>query len=614
MKLGGLSWRLLGGIALVVVLALGASFWLFTAELERLRDAELTEQLLAEARLLSYALRESWGARDAHPVAEMSHALHNEGTDVVVLVTDGSVLVDTFDGGIGVESLLEQPEVRAALAYGTGTATRSGLHGPSASRVVAVRVGRDAAELGVVWLARPRWTFVTHARSFGRTTTVIGAIALVTILGLGLALTRRWTALLRRLGRAAQSLAEGDLAVRAEIGGADEFALLAQSLNEMRRRLLAQVDTIDRQRRTLEALLDQLNEGVIAADADGRIILLNPAAQRLLSLDAPGAEETGLLGRALEECLPQHELQQILRPQPRDDAASAPRAAEARLRIETPEGVVHLLARATDLRLPEPAQGARRTSAGRLVVLTDVTPLQRALELQSDFVANASHELRTPLSSIRAAVETLQHMDVVSERDAAGRFLDVIDRHSARLTALTTDLLDLSRLQSPTAPWGLARLKLDEFLRELTERFAEAVRSKGLHWKLSWEPRRPATLVASPHLLRLVLDNLVDNAIQFTAPGGHVCVACRAEPGTTVFEVNDDGCGIPEAEQERVFERFYQVERARSGAQRGTGLGLAIVRDAAKAMGAAVHLSSTVGVGTRVTVTLPASGNGAEGW
>ncbi len=603
MKLGGLSWRLLGGIAAVVIVALGTSFWLFTAEVERLRDEELTGQLLAEARLLGHALRDRWAARDARPIAGMVQALRDEGTDVVVMVADGTILADTIGASTITDGLLQQPEARAALIQGIGESTRGGIHGPAPSRVVAVRVGSDVDELGVVWLARPRWTFVTNVRSFGRVILLVGAIALATILGLGLTLTRRWAGLLRRLTRAAQSLAQGDLSVRAEIGGADEFALLAQSLNETRRRLLTHAETIDRQRQTLESLLNQLQEGVIATNSAGRIILINPAALRLLGLTAPDGSGNGFLGRTVEECLARYDLQRLLRVGPETDGPVA--IEERHLRIESSGGVTHVLARASDLRLPGAARETGETPAGRLAVLTDVTALRRALDAQTDFVANASHELRTPLSSIRAAVETLAQMDLAKEGGEAAQFIDVIDRHSARLVALAGDLLDLSRLQSPTGPAEAGALQLETVLGELTERFADAVRVKGLEWRIDWQPGEHRTVVANSRLLRMTLDNLVDNAIQFTEPGGHVSVFCWAARENVTFEVADDGCGIPEAEQERVFERFYQVERARSGTRRGTGLGLAIVRDAVTAMRGTVRLQSQVGAGTRVTVTIP---------
>ena len=245
---------------------------------------------------------------------------------------------------------------------------------------------------------------------------------------------------------------------------------------------------------------------------------------------------------------------------------SGVRSVERELHIDAPTGQVHLLARASELRLPH-AAAANGGATGRLVVLADITDLRRALQVQTEFVANASHELRTPLSSIRAAVETLIQMDLAQQNPDAGRFVDMIDRHSARLTAMASDLLDLSRLQSAAVPARSDVLDVARTLRDLRERFAEAIAAKGLNWQVECGGER-RTVVANGRLLQLVLDNLVDNAIQFTESGGHVRVTCRTDAEQVTFEVGDDGCGVPETDLERVFERFYQVERARSGAAR----------------------------------------------
>ena len=202
-------------------------------------------------------------------------------------------------------------------------------------------------------------------------------------------------------------------------------------------------------------------------------------------------------------------------------------------------------------------------------------------------------------------VETLLQLDAAKEPDAARRFLNTIDRQSRRLEAMVLDLLDLSRLESPAARYEPHELDVQTELDELRARFAERIEAKHIAWETVALDGAARKLLVHPHLLRLVLDNLVDNAIKFTEPGGHVRVTCAGSPEWISFEVADDGCGIPEAEQQRVFERFYQVERARSGEDRGTGLGLSIVRHAAAAMGGKASLESAPGQGTRVTVQLP---------
>jgi signal transduction histidine kinase len=241
---------------------------------------------------------------------------------------------------------------------------------------------------------------------------------------------------------------------------------------------------------------------------------------------------------------------------------------------------------------------------GRLLVLTDITELTRMLQVKTDFVMNASHELRTPLSAIRAAVETLLGMDGAEHTHASRQIVHMIDRHSARLEAMVADLLDLSRIESGTARFQPETLHLEQTLSELRERFARRLNEKDLHWEMETHPP-DATATVSPSLLNIVLDNLLDNAIKFTPDGGTVRTVAKVDNSTCHICVEDTGCGISEDEQSRVFERFYQVERARTGTTRGTGLGLSIVRHAVNAMSGSVDLDSAVGQGTRITITIP---------
>jgi two-component system phosphate regulon sensor histidine kinase PhoR len=436
----------------------------------------------------------------------------------------------------------------------------------------------------------------------------VACVAMLALLGTALiavAIVWLWERPLRDVIRTARSLSRGDLSARAEAFSADEMGLLARTLNRMRDHLVGQVEAVDRERRTIATLLDELAEGVVVASADGKVALMNPAARRLLNLSpVRGGDYVGL---AVERCIPQHDLQRMLLAtaardgQAGDTAASVPR--EARLQIDGPGGVLHLLAQAADIRLP--GAGERGGSAGRLLVITDISALTRMVQMRTDFVANASHELRTPVTTIRAAIETLQKMDLAGDTESARRFLDAIDRQSGRLEEMASDLLDLARLETGTGQFAPQPVSLTGLLRELETQFKERVRAKELTWTVDRRACARDELMVNPLLIRLALDNLIDNAVKFTEAGGRITLALADDGRGMSIEVADDGCGIPLEEQERVFERFYQVGRARSGQQRGTGLGLSIVRHAVAAMGGQVKLDSAPGAGTRVRVTIP---------
>lgn len=609
--MAGRSWKLLALSAAFVGVAFGVLFWMLATEQTRHQNQTLARELRAHARLIATTIRDNWPDIHRADTAQRFRILRDEGIDVAILQPDGDPVREP-SLSTWTEALAESETFREALSA-TGVGETRGAWGPDGREhlMVAVRIGTQDEPLGVVWLARPTWSFVSDHS--GITRQITAAVLLIAVLTMALAiiLLRVRQRVFYRLVVAARKLAQGD--VHGEVDGLvsdGEYAPLASALNVVRRRLLSQLETIDLQRRTLEAILNQLHEGVIVARADGRVALVNPAAARLLNLKLGPDGPAGLVGRPVETCIPQHVLQrQLLDPlgseaDARGNGAPDEALHRRRITIEGPRQTVHLLADASEVQLAE-VRGDEAVPRGRVIVLTEVTELQRTIQMRTDFVANASHELRTPLSTIRAAVETLLTMDLAHEAGSATQFLNVINRHSRRLEEMVSDLLDLSRLESPNKSFEPQSLTPRGILDDLRMRFAEELERKQIRWEATCSPEDLRQIIVNPQLLRLALDNLVDNAIKFTPPEGRITVRLSAVAHDVTFEVSDTGCGIPEDEQQRVFERFYQVERGRSGPERGTGLGLSIVRHAAGALRGRAELSSTPGVGTTVRLTIP---------
>ncbi|MFW6066185.1 MAG: sensor histidine kinase, partial [Planctomycetota bacterium] len=225
--------------------------------------------------------------------------------------------------------------------------------------------------------------------------------------------------------------------------------------------------------------------------------------------------------------------------------------------------------------------------------------------VKAEFVANASHELRTPLATLRAAVDSLKTADP-ADRDTVVRLLDIISRHVSRLEELTQDLLDLHLLEQTRAEPHLEDVRLGDLADWARGHFATRVEEAGVTFEVLCE-HDAATVRSDGKLLRMILQNLIDNGLKFTPSGGRVeCVLIPADGGLTL-RVSDTGCGIPPGLTERVFERFFQADPSRSGSaqRRGTGLGLAIVKYAADRLDAQLQLDSTVGEGTTVEVKVP---------
>ena len=630
-----LFWRLFLGYALLVTAALVACVLLTLREFEQFYAEELTEHLKAQAIALRSQVRGQLDAEHMDRLDQIAKEVGGNEADsvrVTFVAVDGTVLGDSQADAAQMESHHDRPEIRTALTTGWGMSTRWSATVSRMLKYVAVRVGPVENPEGAVRVALAIRSIGEKTQAVHRIIWIIALIALVTTAVFAFGLARIWTLPIRRITRIAGRISRGDLSARARVRGSDEIARLARSLNEMRDHLSHQLATIEGQRQTLEALLNQLQEGIIVAGPDGKIVLANPAAVRFVDSDsAQRASAAAWVGRSVEQCVPQHNLQQLLLPgsstqaretteQDSQRAASVVSAArsvaEVRVELSTKSGSVVVLASASDITLPcTPTRQAKSDSdvqprIGRILALTDITEIARTIQMKTDFAANASHELRTPLSAIRGAIETLLNINLSDDAESATRFLGVIDRHSARLEALVADLLALSRLEMPASEFRPMTVDWGRFGDELSAKWTDAVEKKSLHWE--WiAPPDLREVTTDPQLITLVLDNLADNAIKFTAAGGHVTIRSKREHGNLIIEVTDDGCGIPAEDQQRVFERFYQVAQARSGTgseqpeMRGTGLGLSIVRHAVAAMKGTVALNSEPGVGTRVAVAIP---------
>ena len=605
------TWRsvLVGAVFVLSVCAL--TTWILVREQAELARPMLQTQHLAQTRTLAQLLTAHWDTIDDALVQSALDTLAAAGTEIVIATGSGDLRIDRRREGRRNPPVLS--ELRDAIRNGSTTSVRSwGESGPL-HLVCAARIDHEGSGAGVVWLARPIEPLFGNQAVVLRLALTLGAMALAATVAFAAILAAVRRRVFHRVIDAARRLAEGDLETPLGTRISDELVALSAALQTLRDRLASQLGLIDRQRRMLETLVDQLREGVIVARGDARIALINPAAIRMLGLQLASGGEDNLVGRTVEAGIPQHALQRLLSgpllPAERKDAEEDGPNADQRttpIEVQTRRGTVHLLARASEMILAEPGALASGGAIGRVVVLTDITELQRTIQMRTDFVANASHELRTPLSTIRAAVETLLSMDLATEAPAARQFLAKIDRHSLRLEQMVSDLLDLSRLESPTARFAPEATDCRKVLTELHARFTEALERKNLAWDAQIEPPNITNILVNPQLLRLVLDNLVDNAIKFTEPGGRINVVLRRNGDTAEAEVRDTGCGIPAEEQERVFERFYQVQRARTGGtERGTGLGLSIVKHAVSAMAGSIRLHSASGAGTIVTVMIP---------
>ena len=326
-----------------------------------------------------------------------------------------------------------------------------------------------------------------------------------------------------------------------------------------------------------QALLSATDDAVLLADTEGRVLLTNAVADRLFPVPPDSPAPHDLLARTLSA-----ELENLYRDAVRHGEA---REAEVSLRQPVPR----------TLRVRVAPVG----EAEFLLVCGDLTELRRLERVRRDFVANVSHELRTPLTSIKAMAETL--MDGARTDEAvAGRFLQTIMHESDRLVRLSSDLLDLSRVEAR----GVAKapVELAELVMEVAGRLSAQAHKAGL--TLINTIRPPLMAPADRDEMAQVLVNLLDNAIAYTPSGGTVTLTAQESSSDVTIRVADTGIGILSHDIERVFERFYRADKARSRASGGTGLGLSIVRHIVESHGGAVGVDSEYNKGSTFWFTL----------
>jgi signal transduction histidine kinase len=329
-----------------------------------------------------------------------------------------------------------------------------------------------------------------------------------------------------------------------------------------------------------DAVLTAIGDGVLLFDPAGELAYANSRARTLI-----GPEFT-TAGSVLAQLMRQAILDlrtAIANPKPDQPA---------RRRVETAAVVV------------EATGFAAQPPGSVVVVLRDVTEVRRVERLGRDFVTNASHELKTPVASILALSETLRTA-VRDDQPTTARLLNRLEQEASRLAALVRDLLEVSRLEGRPLPRALVRL--NQVVEAETQRMRQPAENEGLRLVMTAD-RGDQIVAGSESDLALLVHNLLDNAIRYTPPGGVVSVSLRAFDGVVQLTVEDTGVGIPALDLDRVFERFYRVDAARSRQTGGTGLGLSIVRGIADALGGTVGVDSQLGVGSTFTVRLPLRG------
>ncbi len=524
------------------------------------------------------------GADAAGVGAEL--ALMGEQTDtrITLVAPDGVVVADSDEDPAVMDNHGARPEIVASKARPYGVSRRFSQTLEQSLLYVAITVRDDSGEAGTIRTAIPLVDVDSRLAELRNTIALGAGLGMLIALGVGLVAAKRITAPVSRMTEVAEGLREGRYDLRVTAGGNDEFGLLAETLNELADELTNRIATLAGQRAQLGAMVAGLQHGVFAVDDDDNLILHNRAARKLLDL------EDGMSGETLWNAVAAPELVELCR-----QARQTGQPAASEIRIVRGD-VLH----AIDARVTSFEADGRH---GAVAVLHDITNLRRLESMRSEFVANVSHELKTPLTSIRGYVETLIGGALHDEANNL-RFLHKIEHQVDRLTAMVSDVLSLARIEATGRDDARDTIDWRSVVSGVIERYREAGK---LHEHVCTIETgdEPVAIAGDAESMTQVLDNLLDNAIKYTPPGGAITVTTRNEGSFAVLEVEDTGIGISAADRERIFERFFRADRARSRDTGGTGLGLAIVKHLAQRFGGEVRVSSKLGHGSRFEVRAP---------
>jgi two-component system phosphate regulon sensor histidine kinase PhoR len=585
-----LVWQLFAGWCGLVAAVLFGCLWLGSVQLARLATEAQRQRLFELGRGLAGVLGDTSSAGGAFQ-SEFEKFATAADIEVRILAGDGSGLAHRADAGQLTRPLLaETRQGRAAsdIRYDIATGRRrlvvavpEGEPGQPPRRIV--QLAADTAQ--------PDGAL---RRAQARLAGGLLAAASAAIAG-GWLVARRATQPLEALCAVADRLAGGE--VEAPLPHADlaEVAVLASAFGRLREQIVERGLTIGRQGTQQEAVLGSMIEGVLAIDARQRIVGMNRAAADLL-----GVVLDDVLRRPLQEVVRNPDLRRF-----------ALLAIDCREPVE--DDLVLRGQRDRTIRLRGTALRDVSGEGGAVIVLNDVTDIERLETVRRDFVANVSHELKTPVASIKGFVETLLD-GAVEDPDDARRFLGIVGRQADRLASIIEDLLALSRIEQSegTGNLPLEPTRIAEVFRAVQADCGPRAAERSIRLETSCPDALEAAV--NPPLLEQAVINLVDNAIKYSEPGREVRLEAGRKTGGDsgagsdhlVIRVADQGAGIAAEHLPRLFERFYRVDKARSRKLGGTGLGLSIVKHIVQAHGGSITVESTLGVGSTFEIRLPA--------
>ncbi|TGB01230.1 cell wall metabolism sensor histidine kinase WalK [Halobacillus salinus] len=411
-----------------------------------------------------------------------------------------------------------------------------------------------------------------------------GTLLAITVTALlGILVARTITKPLTEMKKQAQVMATGDFSQKVDVKGNDEIGQLGITFNDLNDKLRLSQATTEGERRKLSSVLSNMSDGVIATDRVGAITLMNAPASKLI-----GHTFEQVQGQSLLDVLDIND--QI------EDIADMEQAGSMVVDLSSEDQ--HLLIKANF----SIVEDENHEMNGFILVISDVTEQERVAQERREFVSNVSHELRTPLTTMRSYIEALND-GAWQDPEIAPRFLDVTQNETDRMIRLVNDLLQLTKMDHKETSIMKKRVNFTDFFNRVVDRF-EMNKDENMTFERNI-PKRPIYVWIDEDKITQVLDNVISNAIKYSPSGGTVRFSAHSTRKQLRVSISDEGIGMPPDTVDKIFDRFYRVDKSRTREMGGTGLGLAIAREMIDAHHGKIWAESEEGKGTSVLFTLP---------
>lgn len=597
-------WRLYAGFTVTILVFAVVINILLGDYIQKNSKRQLDASLYTQARYLKEIARPYLSIDANTQSMDELHAAILSLDDQVssrltVINQQGQVVADSRQHPQQMDNHLNRPEIKQAYDNGEGYADRYSETLQQPMKYYALQIKKDGHAVGVARVALPLTQIQQAQRQLTQFVLAGCLFASIIALVLGFYFARRFSLPIIALTNSAQAIAQGDYQQRVYLPNKDELGALAHTFNYMASSAHDRVLKITEDRNKLATILSGLVEGVVALDEDQNIIHINEAAARTLNISASAS-----VGSSVWDSIDIVEIHDILQKIFTHGGVSQNQVRVPGVQKDT---VIEVYGAA----LSNPELNLNDTSRhGAILVLHDVSELEMLENVRRDFVTNASHELKTPLTAIRGVIETILH-DPEMEKETLWHFLTRVQSQTDRLVNIVSDLMALSRLESGTSD-ALEPLSLSAIAEQSIKTFKTIAASKHVTLELISSDTEGSDflVLGDAHSLGQLFDNLIDNAIKYTPDNGKIEItlgqSCENKQTRVWAKVKDNGLGINQADQARIFERFYRVDKGRSRDLGGTGLGLAISKHIAEQHKGELRLESEMGKGSAFIVILPA--------